>query len=67
MNMEETLINKDPTDMDVLLIFLITKNTPASVKLQNRFCIETGFAPSIATKLDLSQNGSIQNLHSIKY
>ena len=36
---------------------------------QSRFwCIKTGFASSIeATKLDLSQNGSIQNLHSIKY
>ena len=29
-------------------------------RLQNRFCIKTGFAPSIeATKLDLSQNGPI--------
>ena len=36
-------------------------------RLQNRFSIKTGFASSIeATKLDLSQNGSIQNLHSIK-
>ena len=32
--------------------------------LQNRFSIKTGFASSIeATKLDLSQNGSMPNLH----
>ena len=36
--------------------------------MQNRFRIKTGFASSIeATKLDLAQNGSIQNLFSIKY
>ena len=36
--------------------------------IQNRFSIKTGFAPSIeATNLDLAQNGSIQNLFSIKY
>ena len=33
-----------------------------------RFSIKTSFASSIeATKPDLSQNGSIQNLFSIKY
>ena len=38
---------------------------PVSVR-QVRFCIKTGFSSSIeATKLDLSQNGSIQNLHQI--
>ena len=36
--------------------------------IQNRFSIKTGFASSIeATKLDLVQNGSIQNRFSIKY
>ena len=36
--------------------------------MQNWFSIKTGFASSIeATKLDLSPNGSIQNLFIIKY
>ena len=43
------------------------KVTPA-VKLQNLVWHKTGFAaPFEAARLDLSQNVSMQNLHSIKY
>ena len=58
----------DLNPYNILISFLAFTCIAKPALIQNRFSIKTGFASSIeATKLDLSQNGSIQNLFSIKY